>query len=88
MIKGKTKSGFRYSIDENVITDFEFIENLEKVMDNGAGLSKALIILLGEKQKKALINYVRDKKTKRVPVKNVIKEVEDMLSNPRRSSHL
>lgn len=40
MIKGKTKSGFRYSIDENVITDFEFIENLEKVMDNGAGLSK------------------------------------------------
>lgn len=52
-------------------------------MDNGAGLSKALIILLGEKQKKALINYVRDKKTKRVPVKNVIKEVEDMLSNPK-----
>lgn len=83
MIKGKTKSGFRYSIDENVITDFEFIENLEKVMDNGAGLSKALIILLGEKQKKALINHVRDKKTKRVPVKNVIKEVEDMLSNPK-----
>lgn len=83
MIKGKTESGFRYSIDENVITDFEFIENLEKVMDNGAGLSKALIILLGEKQKKALINYVRDKKTKRVPVKNVIKEVEDMLSNPK-----
>lgn len=83
MIKGKTESGFRYSIDENVITDFEFIENLEKVMDNGAGLSKALIILLGEKQKKALINYVRDKKTKRVPVKNVIKEVKDMLSNPK-----
>lgn len=83
MIKGKTESGFRYSIDENVITDFEFIENLEKVMDNGAGLSKALIILLGEKQKKALINYVRDKRTKRVPVKNVIKEVEDMLSNPK-----
>ena len=46
MINGKTKSGFKYSIDENVITDFEFIENLEKVMDNGAGLSKALIILL------------------------------------------
>lgn len=83
MIKGKTKSGFRYSIDENVITDFEFIENLEKVMDNGAGLSKALIILLGEKQKKALINYVRDKKTKRVPIKNVMKEVEDILSNPK-----
>ncbi|MDU5253046.1 hypothetical protein [Anaerococcus vaginalis] len=83
MIKGKTKSGFRYSIDENIITDFEFIENLEKVMDNGAGLSKVLIILLGEKQKKALINYVRDKKTKRVPVKNLIKEVEDILSNPK-----
>lgn len=83
MINGKTKSGFRYSIDENVITDFEFIENLENVMDNGAGLSKALIILLGEKQKKALINYVRDKKTKRVPIKNVMKEVEDILSNPK-----
>lgn len=83
MIKGKTKSGFRYSIDENVITDFEFIENLEKVMDNGVGLSKALIFLLGEKQKKALINYVRDKKTKRVPVKDLMKEVEDMLSNPK-----
>lgn len=83
MIKGKTKSGFRYSVDENIITDFEFIENLEKVMDNGAGLSKVLIILLGEKQKKALINYVRDKKTKRVPVKNLIKEVEDILSNPK-----
>lgn len=83
MIKGKTKSGFRYSIDENAITDFDFIENLENVMDNGAGLSKTLIILLGEKQKKALINYVRDKKTKRVPVKDVMKEVEDILSNPK-----
>lgn len=83
MIDGKTKSGFRYSIDENVITDFEFIENLENVMENGVGLSKTLVILLGEKQKKALINYVRDKKTKRVPIKNVMKEVEDILSNPK-----
>lgn len=83
MINGKTKSGFKYSIDENVITDFEFIENLENVMENGVGLSKTLVILLGEKQKKALINYVRDKKTKRVPIKNVMKEVEDILSNPK-----
>ena len=83
MIDGKTKSGFRYSIDENVITDFEFIENLENVMENGVGLSKTLVILLGEKQKKDLINYVRDKKTKRVPIKNVMKEVEDILSNPK-----
>lgn len=83
MIDGKTKSGFRYSIDKNVITDFEFIENLENVMENGVGLSKTLVILLGEKQKKALINYVRDKKTKRVPIKDVMKEVEDILSNPK-----
>ncbi|NVF11882.1 hypothetical protein HV819_07805 [Anaerococcus sp. AGMB00486] len=83
MINGKTKSGFKYSIDENVITDFEFIENLENVMENGVGLSKTLVILLGEKQKKALINYVRDKKTKRVPIKDVMKEVEDILSNPK-----
>lgn len=83
MINGKTKSGFRYSIDENVITDFEFIENLENVMENGVGLSKTLVILLGEKQKKALINYVRDKKTKRVPIKDVMKEVENILSNPK-----
>ncbi len=83
MINGKTKSGFRYSIDENVITDFEFLENLENVMENGTGLSKTLIFLLGEKQKKALVNYVRDKKTKRVPVKNLMKEVEDILSNPK-----
>ena len=83
MINGKTKSGFKYSIDENVIADFEFIENLENVMENGVGLSKTLVILLGEKQKKALINYVRDKKTKRVPIKNVMKEVEDILSNPK-----
>lgn len=83
MINGKTKSGFKYSIDENVITDFEFIENLENVMENGVGLSKTLVILLGEKQKKALVNYVRDKKTKRVPVKDLMKEVEDILSNPK-----
>lgn len=83
MINGKTKSGFRYSIDENVITDFEFLENLENVMENGTGLSKTLIFLLGEKQKKALVNYIRDKKTKRVPVKDLMKEVEDILSNPK-----
>lgn len=83
MINGKTKSGFRYSIDENVITDFEFLENLENVMENGTGLSKTLIFLLGEKQKKALVNYVRDKKTKRVPIKDLMKEVEDILSNPK-----
>lgn len=83
MISGKTKSGFNYSIDENVITDFEFLEKLENVMDNGIGLSKTLIFLLGEKQKKALVNYVRDKKTKRVPIKDLMKEVEDILSNPK-----
>lgn len=80
MVKGKTKSGFAYSIDEAVTNDMLFIESLAKA-DKGdlMALSSILVTLLGEKQKEKLYEHVKDKDG-HVPIDKTVAEVTDILS--------
>ena len=62
MIKGKTESGFEFKLDEEVLNDLEFIENL-KAVDKGdvTLLPEVVETVLGKEQKKMLYDHIRSK---------------------------
>ena len=78
MVKGTTESGFAYSIDPEVVRDMEFIELAAAAKDDGLLLPKLIVRVLGEKQKKALYEHVRNKKGF-VPVEAISSELEEIL---------
>lgn len=60
-MKGTTESGFKFSIDERALNNMELIEAIAAADKNASNLPKALNLLLGEKQKLALYEHVREK---------------------------
>jgi len=65
IIHVKTASGFEADIRTDALDDFELIEDLARI-DKGdlLAVSSALSRLLGEEQKKKLLEFCRDPKTK------------------------
>lgn len=80
MVKGTTKSGFKYEVDKDQLTNVEFLELFAK-MQNGDGMVvfELLEIVLGTEQKKKLYDHCRDKKGM-VPVDAVTEEVTDIFT--------
>ena len=60
MKKKKKKNGFKFSVDETIIQDFDFVLMLAQARDEG-GIGFALVVekLLGSEQRKALVEYLR-----------------------------
>lgn len=80
MIKGVTKTGFHYQIDENKLNDIEFFEMIAEVDENPLVLPKLLEAMLGSKQKKKLYNHCRTK-SGNVPIDAVSRELEHIFSS-------
>lgn len=82
MIKGTTSSGFEYEIEDEALDDMELLDALVD-MDEGSTSSYryAIKALLGEEQRKALYEHVRNKKTGRVSAKAVFKEFAEVLTS-------
>ena len=59
MIKGKTKSGFNYHIDENILQDYELLEAIAETEKNPIFITKVVRMLLGDDTDK-LKEHVRD----------------------------
>ena len=78
MVSGTTSSGFAVKVDPEVIQDMEFIELAAEAQNNGLLLPKLIEMVLGEKQKAALYDHVRNKKG-RVLVSAVSDEFEEIL---------
>lgn len=79
MINGKTKTGFEFSVDKNVMNDMELVDILaDDTMDDAFRMSYVVRKLLGRDQRKALYDHVRV--NGRVPVDAVIAEVEDIFA--------
>ena len=80
MIKGKTSSGFEYTIEEDARDDMELLEALID-LDNGnmGGLKQTIELLLGPEQKTALYEFHRNKETGRVSAKKVMSEFSEIL---------
>ena len=50
MIKGKTESGFEFTISEDIKNDYELVENLGELEDNPLILGKIVNQILGKEQ--------------------------------------
>lgn len=59
MIKGKTKSGFNYHIDENLLQDYELLEAIAETEKNPIFITTVVRMLLGDDTDK-LKDHVRD----------------------------
>lgn len=59
MISGKTKSGFKYSVEEERLNNYELLEAIGELEDDPLILTKVVDLLLGKEQKKELKNHVR-----------------------------
>ena len=60
MIEGKTNTGFAFSLNEEVLDDYELVEALCDVDDGNFGsIVKVVDMLLGGEQKKALKEHIR-----------------------------
>lgn len=77
MVKGTTKTGFKFSVDKDALMDLEFVEAAAASEENGLLFPKVLEKLLGEKQKAQLYDHVRNKKG-RVMIDNVKDEIADI----------
>lgn len=60
MIEGKTKTGFEYTVDPEILDDMEFIEMAAEAGDNGLKLPKLVSYVLGDEQKAKLYDHVRE----------------------------
>ena len=89
MVKGTTKTGFKYSVDPDAIKDMEFIELAAAAEENGLLLPKMIERVLGTKQKQKLYDHVRNDKG-RVMVEDIndeIKEIFDALNTDKETKN-
>ncbi len=77
MVEGTTKTGFKFSVDPEIMKDMEVIELLSDMMQDGTKTPKFLTLLLGAEQRKALYDHVRNGKG-RVMYDKVEAEVSDI----------
>lgn len=82
MIKGKTSTGFEYTIAGDARDDMELLEAFMDI-DNGkvSGLKSVIEQLLGKDQKAALYDHLRNKETGRVRASEVMAAIGEILTN-------
>ena len=80
MLKGKTSSGFAFSVDDEIRDDYDLMLAFVKIQNGEAVvLDEAVELLLGKEQKDKLREHCRGK-SGRVLATKVIKEVEEIIS--------
>ncbi|MGX7104126.1 hypothetical protein [Globicatella sanguinis] len=60
MAKGKTETGFKFEVKDNIVEDYELIEMIAEVDENPLVTPKLLNKLLGTEQVKALKDHIRE----------------------------
>lgn len=61
MIKGTTKSGFKFKLTEARLNNYELLEYIGELEENPLVLSKVVNLLLGKEQTAKLKNHLRTK---------------------------
>lgn len=82
MIRGKTKSGFEFSISEDAFNDYELLELFFKANENKIFVVPLAEKFLGADQKNALMEHLRRPDGK-VPIDGMmsaLSEIEDAIS--------
>lgn len=60
MLKGKTSTGFNFSIPKDTLDNYELVEALGDIDTNPLAITKVVNLLLGEEQKDKLKEHVRN----------------------------
>ncbi|PCR98912.1 hypothetical protein [Lactococcus fujiensis] len=82
MIKGITKGGFRYEVNENIGDDYELLKLLRKMEDNGLLIFDMVEKILGQKQAENLEKFLL-KRDGYVSTEKISKEVMEIFTgNP------
>lgn len=79
MIKGKTKSGFKFEISKRTLDNYELMEVIAEADENPMLIPKVLTMLLGE-DKKRLIEHVREEDDI-VPAEKMMEELADIFDS-------
>lgn len=77
MLEGKTSTGFKYRIEDEVLSNYELLDTISEIENNPLMIPKLVNMLLGTEQKKALMEHLRDEKGF-VPTEAVSKELADI----------
>lgn len=77
MIEGNTKSGFKYSVDENIMDNWELFEEMSA--GTMTGEIKAAKMMLGEEAYKSLKEHCRNEKGV-VPAKKMDAEIAEIIT--------
>ena len=80
MLKGKTKSGFKFAIDKDVLDDWELLELLEKI-DSGdmSVMPKAITFLLGNRQYENLKKFIK-KRDGKIKITTMVEEFNQIMT--------
>lgn len=80
MVKGVTKSGFEFELEENVINNMELVDALADCADdNPFAVSKAVKLLLGNDLRQKLYDHLRTEDG-RVPMEEVSVAVSEIFA--------
>ena len=86
MKAGTTSTGFHYEFDEARADDMRFVELIVTSMDENASefdklaaVSKIIVLLLGEEQKKALFEHIGKSYDGRVPFVELNKALTEIM---------
>ena len=79
VVKGKTKTGFEFELDTELIDDYEVLEMYEDIKDTGLGARKLLTRLIGEDGYNRLKEHCR-KKDGTISAKRIGHEMNDIIS--------
>ena len=80
MIKGKTSSGFEFTISEDIKNDYELVENLGELDGNPLMLGKIVNQILGKGQTSQLKDHIRNENGI-VPTDKMTKEIIEIFQN-------
>lgn len=80
MVKGKTKSGFKFEITDDAYNDMELLDLIASISDGEVqNMSKAADKLLGKEQREKLYEHIRDENG-RVPIDKFETEFGEILT--------
>ena len=79
VVKGKTKTGFEFELDNELIDDYEVLEMYEDITETGLGARKLLTRLIGEDGYNRLKEHCR-KKDGTISAKRIGHEMNDIMS--------
>lgn len=87
MITGRTESGFEFHINEEIGDDYEFLEMLSKIDSGDMFLViKMVDTLLGEEQKNALKDHIREENG-RVTISKMFNTVIEILKSSKQGKN-